>query len=678
MRALPPRCALALVATTLLVALLVPAGAAGAAPRDPEVGVQLHAMWIDMDTTTRRATMDLLAAAGTSWIRVDVGWSSLEEDGPEPDPYWTGRTREVLSDARARGLEVLVTLWRTPSWENGDAGVYAPPRDAGQYERFTRWFAGEFGDLVGAYEIWNEPNQSDFFEGTAADYVRVLKAGYRGLHAGDPNATVVLGGPAYNDTDWLAEVYAAGAQGYFDVMSTHPYLAPSDAAPETEGDEIWLLTHVAAVKRLMDRYGDSAKPIWFTEFGWFTQQGPTDQPWDRPVTEQQQGEYLVRTIDLVAERYPYVTHVFWYNARDRDSGNPRNDSYGLLRRDLTPKPVYQALKARLAATTSDTDRHASEATAPAPTTSTAGVRRVAGTDRVATAVAAATSGWTAGSAEAVIARADHPADALTGSTLAAARNAPLLLTDRDRLHPQTADALRRLQVRKVHVLGGTAAISDTVVKAIRGLGIAVERVAGRDRASTAVAIADRLGARPGGTVLVARGYHRDAELAWPDALATTALAVRTGAPVLLVSDDVPDATDAALEALAPSEVLIVGADTTMPYGAIREMQSRGVTVRRVGDRDRYATSVAAADAVPGSTRAPLVVVTGAQFPDALAGGALAARVQGRMVMVPPTLEGLAAVRDWVAANRDEIGEVIVLGGEKAVPETVLRDLLATG
>jgi hypothetical protein len=35
--------------------------------------------------------------------------------------------------------------------------------------------------------------------------------------------------------------------------------------------------------------------------------------------------------------------VYWYRERDTDSGDPRGDNFGLLTRNLRPKPVYRAL-----------------------------------------------------------------------------------------------------------------------------------------------------------------------------------------------------------------------------------------------------------------------------------------------------------------------------------------------
>ena len=75
-----------------------------------------------------------------------------------------------------------------------------------------------------------------------------------------------------------------------------------------------------------------------------------EQSWNLGVTEAQQADYLRRTYDLTAARWPQVDHMFWYNSRDKVSGsgsaevNAQQNGYGLLRRDYTAKPAMGTLK----------------------------------------------------------------------------------------------------------------------------------------------------------------------------------------------------------------------------------------------------------------------------------------------------------------------------------------------
>lgn len=348
------RRALAWLLTALTTLLLCIALGSGPAPEEggPQVGVQVHGAWTDWSPEELSTTLDRLADARVAWIRVDVGWLTLEERGPgRLSDWYVARVDRVVDAARARGLEVLVTLWGTPAWANGGRDRNVPPHDPREYGRIAGWAASHFRGRVAAWEVWNEPNDERFFAGRdAREYVALLRAAHAAVRAGDPGARVVLAGPSYNDTGWLEAVYRAGGRGAFDVLATHPYLAPADAPPERpDTGTIWTLEHVSQVRSLMIRWGDGALPIWFTEFGWSSHDNPPDiEPWRRGVSPQAQAAYLVRTIELVRRRHPYVTSIFWYTARDQDSGDPHLDGYGLLTRDLQPKPVYDALRLALA------------------------------------------------------------------------------------------------------------------------------------------------------------------------------------------------------------------------------------------------------------------------------------------------------------------------------------------
>ncbi len=317
---------------------------------EPAVGAQFHATWTNYTDADRVQILDQLAAAGLEWVRIDIGWSGYEPEAPGTiDPYYQGRVDAAVDEARARGLKVLLTAWLTPAWANGGIGERHPPTDPADYARFLTWAADHYRGRVEAWEIWNEPNLTEFWQGSVEEYASLLRAAYPAVKAGDPDAEVVLGGPAYNDTDFLGALYDLGVQGSFDVMATHPYQGFADAPPETPDDGTrGTLTHIGAVRDLMEAHGDGDLPIWFTEFGWSAHPTEPGAPnWQWGVTEVQQGEYLVRTLRWVAVHAPYVTTVFWYNERAQDTGHAHLDGFGLLTKDLEPRPAYEILRTYL-------------------------------------------------------------------------------------------------------------------------------------------------------------------------------------------------------------------------------------------------------------------------------------------------------------------------------------------
>jgi polysaccharide biosynthesis protein PslG len=320
--------------------------------RGAALGVQFHCNWTFYTDAHRLAVLDKMKAAGVSWVRIDTAWSGMEAAHKGDRNAWYIRMVDFcINEARERGIKVLVTLWMTPRWANGGASTRVPPADAQDYADFARWAARRWRGRVAAWEVWNEPDPSQsFFRGSVAQYVSLLKAAYPAFKAGDPNALVVLGGPASNDDRWIDRVYALGAKRSFDVLATHPYQGIADAPPESSGDgNRWWFTHLPSVRKVMLRYGDAAKPIWFTEFGWSAHaDGPGTANWQRGVTPEQQGDYLVRAVRYSQAHYPYVPVMFWYKERARAGGDAHLEGYALLNPDLSERPVYDALKEYLA------------------------------------------------------------------------------------------------------------------------------------------------------------------------------------------------------------------------------------------------------------------------------------------------------------------------------------------
>ena len=114
-----------------------------------------------------------------------------------------------------------------------------------------------------------------------------------------------------------------------------------------------------------------------------------------------------------------------------------------------------------------------------------------GTDQYSVSVAIARWLGQAGSlsrtgGSAIIANGEVFADALVAGPLSYRSQVPVLLTPRDELHSEVADYLREADIAHVVLMGGTAAVSEDVESAIKGLGITnVDRMAGASRFETA-------------------------------------------------------------------------------------------------------------------------------------------------------------------------------------------------
>ena len=303
-------------------------------------GITVFAMW--RDWLYKDQLLAKVKASGSPWVRVDMGWCSLEEAGAGQISQWyLDRLDSTVATARSLGLKLLINFGCTPAWAGG-VGYNSWPTNASQVTRITTWLAQRYKGKVAAWEIWNEPDCiGGCPNGSPVEFVKVLKAGYQGIKAGDRSATVVSGGISGNNAEWISRMYAAGAKGYFDALAVHPYQDPPTAAPDAACEQrVYRFTCLTLIRDQMVSNGDSAKPIWLTEFGW-----TTAQTGDRPgVDEATQAVYMTQAISLLRTYAPYVTNAFWYTLRDRDDSTPYENAFGLLHVDGTEKPAFAALQ----------------------------------------------------------------------------------------------------------------------------------------------------------------------------------------------------------------------------------------------------------------------------------------------------------------------------------------------
>ncbi len=332
----------------LASAALALGGSAVARESVPALGVQFHCNWGYYTDGTRATVVDRAVGAGLTWVRIDVSWRGLEPHRGKFSVRYGTRFERCVALAKRRGLRVLVTLGWTPKWANGGGKPSVPPRRASDYVAIASRLATRLRGRVDAWEVWNEPNMADGWKGSPESYARLLRAAYPAFKRADPQTLVVLGGPSGNDDKFIGRLYAVGAKTSFDVVATHPYQGLANAPPEHADDgERWWVTHVAAVRALMVANGDEAKPIWFTETGWSAHaNAPETPPWRLGVSETEQADYASRLVRLLRTTYPYVTQVFWYDERTRPAERDIHlRGFGLLRADLTPRPVLFALRA---------------------------------------------------------------------------------------------------------------------------------------------------------------------------------------------------------------------------------------------------------------------------------------------------------------------------------------------
>lgn len=194
---------------------------------------------------------------------------------------------------------------------------------------------------------------------------------------------------------------------------------------------------------------------------------------------------------------------------------------------------------------------------------------------------------------------------------------------------------------------------------------ATTRLAGQDRFETAVEVSQATFDPGVGAVFVANGLN------FPDGLAGGPAAARLGGPLLLTrTDRVSDGVLAEIERLQPEAVYLLGGTSVVSAAVADEIAQRvSGPVRRMAGSNRYATAAQVAGL--WDSPATVFLASGAMFPDALSGGAAAARSGAPLLLTRP--EALPAATRQALADL-EPATVVVVGGPGAVSDSVITSL----
>ncbi len=289
------------------------------------------------------------------------------------------------------------------------------------------------------------------------------------------------------------------------------------------------------------------------------------------------------------------------------------------------------------------------------------VERIAGENRYETASELYKNSGT--SQAAVIASGENFPDALFGGPLAAELNAPLLLTPKNTLHPEVINRLNEMDTRDVYLLGGEHSISENVEKELVNLGLHVQRIAGQNRRETAgqisVLSAQIHGIKivPDAAVLV-DGQH------FPDAL--------TAAPfvhALRMLDEYRYFLPCANGPLDKEGITVIGGPNSVP---MHKNESR------IYGANRYETALEVAKAFRTQLKVEphkIFLVSGDNYPDALATGPIAATESG--VILLTTKDRLyPGVKEYIEENRQHLQNIIIVGGESSIHKSVEQEVIS--
>lgn len=301
------------------------------------------------------------------------------------------------------------------------------------------------------------------------------------------------------------------------------------------------------------------------------------------------------------------------------------------------------------------------------------VFRISGKSRYETAAAVADAGF-AKSDTVILAYGMNYADALAGVPLAKKLDAPILLTNKDDIDKSTLSEIKRLGAKKVKLLGGEGAISQKVVDALVENGIKkanIERIAGDSRFGTAAAIAERINSSPASVFFV---YGLD----YADALSVSSVAAIKKAPIIYLTKDGELNADTAaylkkIKGKVKNAYVIGGEGVISDQMMNKAAKACGLEkATRVSGSNRYSTCIAVNKKFASTLKGKAVcAATGLNFPDALAGGVLAAKYGLALFLAAGSL---SSEQIRYLQNKQPEG-ICVFGGTGAVPDKLADKIL---
>ncbi|MDR1604718.1 MAG: cell wall-binding repeat-containing protein [Gracilibacteraceae bacterium] len=283
-------------------------------------------------------------------------------------------------------------------------------------------------------------------------------------------------------------------------------------------------------------------------------------------------------------------------------------------------------------------------------TSTSNSLRLAGADRVGTALESSV-GWTAAD-NVVVAPADQVnlVDSLSAAPLAGQLKAPILLTFKNNLDQGVKNRIAELKVKKAYVIG---AVTDTVAAQLREIpGLEVEVLRGATRWDTSDLINAKL-TDVAGTFVV--GYNAIA-----DALSAASFAAAHRYQIVLT-----DSAGQAAPAKLKGTVYLIGGT-----GVVRDLPD--VNAIRLGGADRYATNSKVVEALDYDFN-KVYIANGVSLVDALAASSLAALTRSPILLTNSA--DIPALTNANVTNKlNAASAYVALGGTGAVSEAVMNSI----
>lgn len=245
----------------------------------------------------------------------------------------------------------------------------------------------------------------------------------------------------------------------------------------------------------------------------------------------------------------------------------------------------------------------------------------------------------------VLASGENFADSLVAGSLANKENAPVLLTQKEKLPQVIKDEITRLNPEEVIIVGGEKSVN---IKGLKN----VKRLAGKNRFETSVEVYKHV--NPNGKVALASGLN------FADALCATPLSSKENLPIILTDGhNLP-------KGITKDKVALI-------FGGEKSVNIKGLeNTRRLAGADRYETALIIAKEYGNLEK--FVLADGRNYPDALSVGTLAHKNNQPILLTDPSHTDF--IKQIVRDNNTK--EITVVGGEQSISQAQIETIKSVG
>lgn len=375
---------------TIVLTLAVAVGLLGAASADAR-GLKTGFTDDVFTSPERNQWLDRAVDARAGIIRISVNWASTTGSNPPVAPtnpadpsYNFGNVDGGVKSARARGLDVMLTVYNAPRWaigpnprQNVPSGTWKPdPNRLKQFgQALAKRYSGNFLGLprVKFFEAWTEPNLKEFLSPqwtkkkpeSPGHYRKMLNAFYKGVKAGKGSAKVIGGATApYGDAPGSARMRPltflkglfclnskykpkkCGSKPHLDILSHHPinfFTSPHHKAFNKNDAPIANFSRIKRVMKAAKKANHvrpkGNHPLWATEFLWYT-----DPPTRFGVPVKKEARWLEDGLYLLWKQGASVAINFEIRDLPYDPKKPKLPYSGVFFHDGSKKPAYKAFR----------------------------------------------------------------------------------------------------------------------------------------------------------------------------------------------------------------------------------------------------------------------------------------------------------------------------------------------